>query len=183
MENIFDIRSDNDPINIPEKQSYATGGKKKYDKRTYKKKVYTKDKIKELLKGYIIVTPDKWSDIPISSHVRYIKKDGVFASGGFVTSHWLNKEGKPFIHLANSFKKNNSGYATWPVAHESVSIIYKKVDPKSNIEMDVVRIKTAEIIGQINILADIVKQQKIRQDSQDADIKQLYSIINKLSKK
>lgn len=148
-------------------------------KKKWKKTTYTPEQIKELVEGYIIVPPDKWDDIPIGSHIRYIKNDGVFVRGGFVTSHWLNKENKQFIHLANSFKKKNQGYATWPVAHESVSKIYKKVDRDSNIEMDVVRTKTSEIINEINKLVSVIKAQKKRIDKQDADIQHLYSILKK----
>ena len=149
--------------------------------KKYKKKEYTPDQIRGLLNGYIQVSPNKWSDIPVSSHIRYFKKDGTFVRGGFVTSHWLNKEGKSFIHLANSFKKKSTGYATWPMAHESVSKIFKKIDSKNGIEMDVVRNKTTEIIGQINKLVDVVKEQKNRLDSQEADLKKIYLIVKRLA--
>ena len=141
--------------------------------KQWKKKIYTPDQIKGLLQGYVLVSHSMWSDIPVGAHVRYFKKDGAFVRGGFVTSHWFNKEGKPFIHLANSFKKKVKGYATWPLAHESADRIYKKIDRGSGIEMDVVRGKTTEIIGQINKLVDIVKQQKVKLDAHDEDIRQL----------
>lgn len=153
-----------------------------YGNKKYKKKEYTQDQIKKLLIGYIQVSPSKWDDIPINSHIRYFKKDGTFVRGGFVTNHWLNKEGKPFIHLANNFKKNAPGYATWPMAHEAVDRIFKKVDSKSGIEMDVVRGKTAEIIAQINKLVDVVKELKKRMDSYETDLRKLYLIVKKLTK-
>ena len=127
------------------------------------------------------MSKELWSDIPINSHIRYFKKDGTFVRGGFVTSHWLNKDGKPFIHLTNSFKKRSAGYATWPMAHESVAKIFKKPDAKSGIEMDVVRGKTAEIIIQINKLVDVVKAQKNRLDAQEADLKKLYAVVKHLA--
>lgn len=169
--NLFDIKNQDQPAAKP------------VNKKLYPKKDYTPEQIKGLLNGYIEVPVDKWSDIPVNSHIRYFKKDGTFVRGGFVTSHWLNTEGKHFIHLANSFKKRIPGYATWPMAHESVTKIYKKPDAKNGIEMEVVRGKTAEIIGQINKLVDVVKQQKLRLDSQDADIKKLYSVIKQLASK
>jgi hypothetical protein len=178
--NIFDIKGNTEPVPV----AANTGGAVKYavNKKKYTKKDYTPDQIKTLLQQYMEVSADKWADIPINSHIRYIKKDGTFVRGGFLTSHWLNKEGKPFIHLANSFKKRTEGYATWPVAHESVAKLYKKQDAKSGIEMDVVRTKTTEIIGQINKLVDVVKQQKVRMDAQDEEIKKLYIIVKKLAR-
>lgn len=152
-------------------------------KKIYTKKEYTQEQIRGLLTGYIEVSKEKWADIPINSHIRYFKKDGTFVRGGFVTSHWLNKEGKPFIHLANNFKKRSAGYATWPMAHESVGKIFKKTDAKSGIEMDVVRGKTTEIINQINKLVDVVKAQKNRLDSQEADINKLYDVVRRLAVK
>jgi uncharacterized protein YoxC len=67
------------------------------------------------------------------------------------------------------------------MAHESVAKIFKKPDAKSGIEMDVVRGKTAEIIGQINKLVDVVKAQKNRLDTQEADLKKLYAIVKSLA--
>jgi hypothetical protein len=180
--NPFDIKSvDLAPVikkGVVEKKPKYPSIKKKGSKKDY-----TQDQIRELLNGYIDVSKALWSDIPINSHIRYIKKDGSFVRGGFVTSHWLNKESKPFIHLANSFKKRSPGYATWPMAHESVAKIFKKTDAKSGIEMDVVRGKTTEIISQINKLVDIVKQQKNRLDAQEIDIERLQLIIKKISSK
>ena len=181
MFNIVNSKDDKDKTEV-EGAADKTNAPK-YNTKKYKKKEYTPDQIKGLLNGYVQVSQTKWPDIPISAHIRYFKKDGTFVRGGFVTSHWLNKEGKPFIHLANSFKKKSAGYATWPMAHESVSKIFKKIDSKSGIEMDVVRNKTTEIVGQINKLVDVVKEQKNRLDSQEADLKKLYLIVKRLAAK
>lgn len=181
---MFNIVNSKDNSNGTEIEGSSDNTKTpEYNTKKYKKKEYNADQIKGLLDGYVQVSQTKWADIPISAHIRYFKKDGTFVRGGFVTSHWLNKEGKPFIHLANSFKKKSKGYATWPVAHESVLKIFKKIDSKSGIEMDVVRNKTTEIIAQINKLVDVVKEQKIRLDSQEADLKKLYMIVKRLAEK
>jgi hypothetical protein len=183
--NPFDIKA-NDELKTIETTTIGSSIKiPKYPdtKKKWKKKDYTQDQIKELLNGYIEVSKHLWADIPTGSHIRYFKKDGTFVRGGFITNHWLNKEGKQFIHIANSFKKNSVGYATWPMAHESVEKIFKKPDTKSGIEMDVVRSKTAEIIGQINKLVDVVKEQKNRIDLQEAEIKKLYTIVKRIAQK
>lgn len=148
----------------------------------YAKREYTEAQIKELLVGYIQVAADRWGDIPVGSHVRYVKRDGVFVRGGFVTSHWLSAEGKKFMHLANNLARGGAGYATWPVAHESLATVYKKVDAKSGIEMDVVREKTSEMIGQMNRLVDVVKAQKNRLDALESDQKKMYRLIKTLGR-
>ena len=180
---MFNIKHGDDKVDTVVEGAAGTKTPKYNAQKKYKKKEYTPDQIRGLLNGYVQVAANKWADIPITSHIRYFKKDGTFVRGGFVTSHWLNKEGKPFIHLANSFKKKTPNYATWPMAHESVAKIFKKIDAKSGIEMDVVRNKTAEIIGQINKLVDVVKEQKNRLDSQEADLKKLFSIVKRMSSK
>lgn len=151
----------------------ATGSKPKYDPKKYPKTTYTNEQIRTFLTGYIEVPRIKWADIPVSSHIRYLKSDGSFVRGGFVCNHWLNKDGKQFIHVANNFKKNAPGYKTWPVAHENVAKMYKKPDAKSGIEMDVVRSKTAEIIGQINKIVDAVKSIKRDVARNENDIKKI----------
>ena len=150
---------------------------KKNTRKQYPKKEYTQEQIKGFLNGYIEGASAKWEDIPTNSHMRYFKKDGSFVRGGFVTSHWLNKEGKKFIHLANNFNKKAQNYATWPVAHESVSRIFKKIDNKSGIEMDVVRNKTTEIISQINKLVDVVKSQQLKINNLESDVARLKSLV------
>jgi hypothetical protein len=145
--------------------------------KKYKKKVYTPQQIKEMLVGYMQVPRDKWIDIPIESHVRYFKKDNTFVRGGFVINHWVNKDGKHFVHLANGFNKGTAGYATWPVAYESTDKIFKKLEPKNGIEMDLVRNKTAEIITQINRLVDVVKEQRRVIDQHEKDIKTLQKAL------
>jgi hypothetical protein len=183
-ENPFDIKNDkphpvtNNETDTPQVKKQSRKKQTKYKK--YPSKSYTNEEIKKLLVGYIEVGKNKWADIPNGSHIRYIKSDGTFVRGGFITNHWLNKEGKPFIHLANNIKKDAPGYITWPMAHDSVSRVFKKPDAKTGIEMDIVRGKTVEIISQINKLVDVVKEQKKRIDSLESDMKKLYLIIKKI---
>lgn len=186
-ENPFDIKNNKTPtpLNVPptptKKSSNKKSNKKQYKK--YPSKSYTNDQIKKLLVGYIEVGKHKWAEIPVGAHIRYIKNDGTFVRGGFVTNHWFNKEGKQFIHIANNLNKGTPNYATWPMAHEAVARVFKKPDTKSGIELDIVRGKTVEIISQINKLVDAVKIQKRRIDSQETDIKRLYAIVKRLAEK
>lgn len=194
-ENPFNIKNEKkeqpDPLIIPDvkkssnsKHSNKKSSKSKHSKyKKYPSKSYNNDQIKKLLVGYIEVGKNKWAEIPVGAHIRYIKNDGTFVRGGFVTNHWLNKEGKQFIHIANNLNKGTPNYATWPMAHESVARVFKKPDAKSGIELDAVRGKTAEIIGQINKLVDVVKEQKKRIDASETDIKRLYAVVKKLADK
>lgn len=154
---------------------------KKSDREIKPKKLYTDDEIKKLLLGYTSIDSSKWSDIPLDSHIRYFKKDGTFVRGGFVVNHWFNKDKKPFIHLANNIKKGGKGYITWPVAHESVSKIYKKIETNASssnsVELDTVKMKTSEIVNQLNKMTDIIKRQQAKIDTHEADLKKIKSVL------
>jgi hypothetical protein len=160
--NPYNIKKDT--VQIKETKETKEKKEKKEKKETkefakYPKKQYDTKQIKELLEGYIEVSNTKWNNIPVGSHIRYIKTDGSFVRGGFVTNHWINAGGKLFTHLTNNLNKNTPGYATWPMAHESVSRIFKKPDAKSSIEIDLLRGKIKEMILQITKLAGVVKHQ------------------------
>jgi hypothetical protein len=126
--------------------------------KKYQKKVYPPEEIRKLLEGYIQVARPKWHEIPTNSHIRYFKKDGSFARGGFVTNHW-QKDGQHVIHLATSIRAGGPGYTTWPTFHDNMTRVFKKPDQHSGIEMDVVRVKLNEYKAQLNKLVDIIKHQ------------------------
>jgi hypothetical protein len=181
-DNPFDIKNDNPAPPVVTIKKNATIPKYQPG-RKFPKTEYTSEQIKKLLNGYIEVPRTSWGKIPLNSHIRYLKKDGTFARGGFVINHWLNKDGTPFIHLANNFKKNAQGYKTWPMAHENVSKLFKKPGANNGIEMDVVRKKTGEIIGQINKIVDAIKEIKTSVKKNEDDIKKMFIIIQKIAKK
>ena len=141
-----------------------TGGKSVSDKSGSEKKSkkLEPEDIKKLLVGYISVNKQNWSDIPIDSHIRYVKLDGTFVRGGFLTSINI-KNGKYFMYLTNNLY-NSSNKKNWPVAFDNITTLYKKIDKSSSIEMDTVKNKNVEIITQINKLVDIVKSQGVRLD-------------------
>ncbi len=163
------------PFDLSQKsqtQQAARPAESKVPKK-YPSTKYTSEQIRELLKGYMRVDAESWSDIPTNSHIRYIKKDGSFVRGGFVTNHWLNKTGKKFIHVANGFNKNAQGYKTWPVAHENVSQIYKKPAPNTNIEMGVVDARFTKVVDQVNKLTAAVKSLNKKTNLLEAEIRKL----------
>jgi flagellar capping protein FliD len=173
--------SGNNPFDIKNKPEEKKDESVRYKKNG--KKELTVEQKKSLLKGYIEVPRSKWGEIPVNSHIRYIKKDGTFVRGGFVVNHWLNKTGQPFIHLANGFKKSVPGYATWPMAHESAKHVFKKPNSKNGIEMDVVKRKNKEIISQINKIVDAVKDLKKRVEKNEQDMRRIFILLSKIDKK
>ena len=145
--------------------------------RKYAKKQYTPEQIESLLQGYVLVAKDKWDAISIGSQIRYVKTDGTFVRGGFVTNHWSNAEGVQYIQIENNTNPQSRGYATWPMAYGVVGKLYKK-EPTG---ADATKTKTAEIIMQVNKLVDIVKQQKNRLDIQEIELRKLFAIVKQLS--
>ncbi|EXX55118.1 uncharacterized protein OCT59_012833 [Rhizophagus irregularis] len=70
----------------------------------------------EKLTGYTIVEPKTWQYIKYGTHVRYVKNDGKFYSGGFVLKnpYDVNPKGSPekkqFMKLQNGFNNTVQDY-------------------------------------------------------------------------
>ena len=151
--------------------------KKTQEKKVYEKKTHTPENIRELLIGYAEVSPSQWKDIPIISHIRYVKKDGTFVRGGFVIN---NDNG--VMQLANNLNKQAPGYTTWFASHVSLSKIYKKGAAESHPEeIKVETNRQTDIIRQMNKLIDAVKQQKTRLDTQEIELKRLQQVVKKIT--
>lgn len=148
--------------------------------RTNRTKKYTSDDIYKLLKGYTLVPRAQWQDIPVHSHVRYIKNDGKFARGGFVISHWFDKNKNPMTQLANGFNSGKKGYHTWPVAHLSVREIHKKDDGRAFTKGD------ADIKQELNVIKEHANKMIDTINNNNARIKDLekkVTILINLHKK
>lgn len=151
--------------------------KKIQENKVYEKKTHTPENIRSLLIGYAEVSPSQWKDIPIVSHIRYVKKDGTFVRGGFVIN---NDNG--VMQLANNLNKQAPGYTTWFASHTSLSKIYKKGAVEGNKEeIKVENNKQTDIIRQMNKLIDAVKQHKTRLDAQEVEIKRLQQVVKKIT--
>lgn len=89
-----------------------------------KSKEYTPEKIKELLEHYNEVPLSGWNDIPIGSHVRYLKKDGDFKPGGFIRA----KKSGIFIleNLPFSSKAINPNYIHWTMHFDNTAKVFLK---------------------------------------------------------
>ena len=164
MSNMFDIKNKKTQEKIIEK-------------KTYEKKTHTSENIRELLIGYTEVPPSQWKEIPVVSHIRYVKKDGTFVRGGFVIN---NDNG--VMQLANNLNKQALGYTAWFASHASLSKIYKKGAAESHPEeIKVETNRQTDIIRQMNKLIDAVKQQKTRLDTQEIELKRLQQVVKKIT--
>lgn len=107
------------------------GAEPKYASRTY-----TETEIAQKLEGYLSIPRNLWSKIPKGAHVRYVRKDGAFKPGGFVTSYTIKDDGRKVIQLKNSFNANG---ATWPLDTSTIKSLYKKIHPNSFIEIEMIK--------------------------------------------
>ncbi len=90
-------------------------------------KKYTTEEIKDKLKGYVLVPREDFEQIPSGSHVRYIRSDGVFRAGGFVTCNpGISGDGRLYIVLRNDIRSKASNLVTWTVFYDDLSEIYIK---------------------------------------------------------
>ena len=57
----------------------------------YKKKKYTKDEIKDMLKNFKKIESEDWPTIKKGSYIRYYRNDGNFRRGGYVVNNYYDK--------------------------------------------------------------------------------------------
>lgn len=141
-----------------------------------KKSKYSQLQINAMLEEYKTVDVDNWSNIAAGTHVRYIKKDGKFVTGGFVVNHWVNEHGKKFIHLSNGFIQNKN-YITWPMAHENVMKLYAK-RKKDNPNVEILNKRVRDIMKSINNIVSVVKKQEKKIEKLENQNKQLLKMLN-----
>jgi hypothetical protein len=85
---------------------------------------------KDKLQGYSSVDKSRWKDIPIGTHVRYVRKTGEFRSGGFVKQITRNSSGDSMIILENDkINRGSSRYKTFPIILKDIDKIYQKELP------------------------------------------------------
>ena len=143
------------------------------DKKTSK---YSQSQINAMLEEYKEVDKDIWSTIPAGTHIRYIKKDGKFVTGGFVVNHWVNEHGKKFIHLSNGFIQNKN-YITWPMAHDNVINLYAK-RKKDEPSVENLNNRVRDIMKSINNIVSVVKRQEKKIEILENQNKQLLKMLN-----
>lgn len=107
---------------------------KKGSKPLYPPKVFTKEEINNKIKDYIIIEECFWKRLPKGSHIRYLRHDGKFRTGGFVKV--FNKD-KTIIILETRVNGNNKtpGYMSYGVKLQDLKIIWKKLSYFNSIEL------------------------------------------------
>jgi len=110
-----------DPGSEIKAQPVQTGGAQ------FPKTEYTTDKINDMLEHYNEVPKNDWINLPIGTHIRYMKKSGDFKPGGFIRvkkpgdkAHFL-LENVPFGSKATS-----PTYSSWIMNFDNVAKIFSK---------------------------------------------------------
>ncbi len=84
----------------------------------------------KMLEGYELVSNNQFDQIPLGTHVRYLKMDGFRAKGGYVYKHIVGKEGarlgKKYIKLVQNYNRppNKVNNISWIVGHSSIRFLW-----------------------------------------------------------
>ena len=89
---------------------------------------YNKSKIAELLVGYINVPQNQWGSLEKGTHVRYMRTNGKFVRGGFVSGYSTIGNDRT-LNIENGFDASSNGYAFWSIRLTLVKAIYAKKMP------------------------------------------------------
>jgi hypothetical protein len=97
------------------------------NKPSFKSKKYDKTEIDTLLREYVLLPQKSWKSLDRGIHIRYIRNDGRFVRGGFVTGY-SSQNGRNLLTLANGFNAAVKGYSAWTIALDSIKYLYIKKD-------------------------------------------------------
>ena len=93
---------------------------------------YTEEEIQEKLMNYIEVPKNMYDTIRPGSHVRYIKIDGVFRCGGFVTMNPIKSTKNEnsteyYMRLRSDIRIKSSSQVQWLVNYSNIDKLFVKV--------------------------------------------------------
>jgi hypothetical protein len=124
---------------------------------------YSKDEIDKLLVGYVSIPQIGWAAIDHGAHVRYVRLDGRFVRGGFVSGYSM-QNGRRLLTLANGFNATAKGYSVWTIGLDSIKFLYvKKASAPSDIRIAASphsQSKTSEITMLKKTISDMQKRLK-----------------------
>ena len=143
-----------------------------------KRKPYTPEQIKVMLEDYDEVPAEKWTNIPLGTHIRYYKKTGQFIRGGFVQKHWVNAKGNRSIRITSS-SFGAKGALDWYLAFDKIDKLYakKKAEDPSIV---ILNNRVKDIMKSINSIVAVVKKHEVRLEQLE---KQNQQIIQHLKTK
>ena len=89
---------------------------------------YKKTEITELLVGYTNVPKNQWGSLEKGTHVRYVRTNGKFVRGGFVSGYSTIGDDRA-LNIENGFDSSSNGYAFWSIRLNLIKAIYAKKVP------------------------------------------------------
>jgi hypothetical protein len=89
---------------------------------------YSAEEVVRLVEGYNRVDdPALWPGIPRGAHVRFIKKDGKFLTGGFLHNYHKDEaSGEEAFFIENGFDPRASTYAKFKLAFANLQTVFVK---------------------------------------------------------
>jgi hypothetical protein len=134
-----------------------------------------------LLQGYNMVSIEKWANITSGSHIRYLRKDGEFRKGGYITSIINTQDNEGINTIKFDLVSNYSPTAIkWSLYRGSIDKIWVKESapvlppqPRDNTEL-------LELKMDIKLCKDAIES--IKKELQKINNEQMHtvSIIRKL---
>lgn len=121
---------------------------------------YTDEEIADLLQGYISVPKRYYERIKERMHVRWYGTDGKFRRGAFV-KNIHTRDGERYIQLETEYdpkKKSGKTYKTFGVAFKDIDKLYKKIDSRAYLEVDLISIQLRSMVKRIDQLEQKVEQ-------------------------
>lgn len=177
--------------------------RRKYDYSAYKSHDFSRDEMTQLLEKYVEVPQTQWANLPRGTHVRYMKKDGKFARGGFIKNTYMLR-GKQTMQLETGNDTRAPGYTQFPVVLENISNLWR-LDPakepnapqvsnvpfvapvqvpvvpatplQKNVVDGVVRMETMDQMLQLELE---LREAKSRIDSQEEQITKLKDAVRRI---
>lgn len=121
----------------------------------------------DLLIGYTLVDPLNWTTIPINTHIRYLRQDGDFRKGGFITAIINTQDNDGSNTVRFDLISNFSPTAVkWSIFRNAIDKIWQKLN------------NTPETHVQNNILVELQDELKTYKNALEVLQKEIQKINN-----
>jgi hypothetical protein len=149
--------------------------------------VITPDEQNKMTMGYTEVSQSEWESIPKGAHIRYLRKDGNFRTGGYVRNVWINaygvNKGRKCVQLASAL-----GYKakTWTVCFDDVDKIWKQTESENQFGQPMQQMANVDVSGiktnaeSIEYLTKSMDQMKITMTKLHNEQTRIVNLIKKL---
>lgn len=143
------------------------------------------DKQAQLLIDYEELPKTEWESIPKTIHIRYLRKDGKFRSGGYVRNIWIDAYGKhkgrKCIQLASAIAYKAP---KWSICIDDIDKIWKKsgfdniAQPSPSVDISGIKTNTESI----TYLTNSLEQLKINMTRLQNEQRRTLDLIKKIHK-